>query len=99
MGLAGVFQSVRFDESRTYATDEIWYRQLEARYGSGTTARRAQPYFFALWHGENMSRHIGRWDYNRPRCELAKLCGEQWGETGRELDALLARLDAGGRGV
>lgn len=91
VGRTQKLRSVRFHENITHGTDTVWLRHLDRQH-QGKLLQRGAPYFFALYHGGNMSPHIGRFDYNRSWQELKQLCGDEWGETSVEISALYERL-------
>lgn len=92
-GKTELLSKIPFDPWRVRASDAYWFLELEAYHGENRVlVRRPAPYFFALYHGSNMTPHISRFNYTQPEGELAKLCGSDWGDTGEQLDGLRESL-------
>lgn len=93
VGTTALLREKLFDEKRARASDAYWFLELEAYYGENRVlVKRPAPYFFALYHGGNMTPHIAQFRYTEPEGKLAALCGDGWGDTGDQLDALRGAL-------
>lgn len=87
-------QSVDFDPAKRYGSDAEWARQLLLDRHFGVLGQAGcPPFFFALRHERNMSRHLRHLRYPHPLERLRLLAGERyWQDTPAQLEALRRRL-------